>query len=133
MSQFDKIIFGKLSFSNLLEDIYNNSRSKAVDLEAMVRELRVLIKTPQDAILIVPLIADYFGKGIQNDDALIRMASIVQRILAREQNTSKDTTFDLMISPDDLTALQQSYDDMNNIKVPEIPEKIKLNASKDME
>jgi len=40
-----------------------------------------------DATLIVPLIKEYMEIGVKNDDALIKMATLVQRAL---NNTNED-------------------------------------------
>ena len=39
MSQFDKIVFGKKKFSDLLEEIYDNQKKKDKQVTALVKEL----------------------------------------------------------------------------------------------
>ena len=63
---FDKVIFGKKSFSSLLEDIYSNSKNKEKQLSAMIAQLKEFINEPGDAVMIVPLLKEYleiFNKG----------------------------------------------------------------------
>ena len=44
-----------------------------------------MIKNIGDATILVPMIAEYMDISVKNDDALIKMAAIVQRAVARNQ------------------------------------------------
>ena len=79
MSQLDSIIFGDKKFSDILEEIYTNQRTKLAQVNALISELKPLIQEIGDATLIVPLIKEYMEIGVKNDDALIKMATIIQR------------------------------------------------------
>ncbi len=82
MASLDEIIFGKKSFSNLLEEIYDNQKKKEKQISALITELKPLVESIGDATLIVPLIKEYMELGIKNDEQLIKMATIIQRALA---------------------------------------------------
>tara|TARA_B100000780_G_scaffold209909_1_gene149943 strand:+ start:1132 stop:1467 length:336 start_codon:yes stop_codon:yes gene_type:complete len=79
MSQLDSIIFGDKKFSDILEEIYTNQRKKSEQVTALISELKPLVQEIGDATLIVPLIKEYMEIGVKNDDALIKMATIIQR------------------------------------------------------
>ena len=85
--QFDKVVFGKKKFSDLLEEIYNNQKRREAQVSALISELRPMVSDIGDATLIVPLIKEYLEIGVKNDDALIKMATLVQRAL---NNTAED-------------------------------------------
>ena len=80
-AQFDKIIFGKKKFGDLLEEIYNNQKRRETQVTALISELKPMVSDIGDATLIVPLIKEYMEIGVKNDDALIKMATLVQRAL----------------------------------------------------
>jgi hypothetical protein len=84
MSQFDKVIFGKKKFSNILEEIYDNQKKKDKQINALINELKPMIEEIGDATLLVPLIKEYLEMGIKNDDLLIRMAALAQRAMNSE-------------------------------------------------
>jgi len=84
MAKFDKNIFGKKKFSDLLEEIYNNQKRKEEQISALISELKPLVQEIGDATLIVPLIKEYLEIAVKNDDALIKMATIVQRAMNNE-------------------------------------------------
>jgi len=84
MSQFDKIVFGKKSFSNILEEIYENQKKKDKQISTLISELKPLINEIGDATLIVPLIKEYMEIGVKNDDLLIKMAALAQRVIASQ-------------------------------------------------
>lgn len=81
MANFDQEIFGSKKFSDILEEIYNNQKTKQKQVTGLINELKHLIKDIGDATLIVPLIKEYMDIGVKNDDALVKMATIVQRSL----------------------------------------------------
>jgi predicted ATP-grasp superfamily ATP-dependent carboligase len=89
MSNFDQEIFTGKTYSKLLEEIYNNQKKKETQITALIAELKPLINDIGDATLIVPLIKEYMELGIKNDDALIKMATIIQRSL--QKSTSEDS------------------------------------------
>ena len=86
MSQLDSIIFGDKKFSDILEEIYNNQKKKSEQVSSLISELKPLVQEMGDATLIVPLIKEYMEIGVKNDDALIKMATIIQRAV----NTATD-------------------------------------------
>ena len=79
MSQLESIVFGDKKFSDILEEIYTNQRKKSEQVTALISELKPLVQEIGDATLIVPLIKEYMEIGVKNDDALIKMATIIQR------------------------------------------------------
>jgi len=85
--QFDKVVFGKKKFSDLLEEIYTNQKRREAQVTALISELKPMVTDIGDATLIVPLIKEYMEIGVKNDDALIKMATLVQRAL---NNTNED-------------------------------------------
>tara|TARA_B100000497_G_scaffold112964_1_gene134320 strand:+ start:1904 stop:2242 length:339 start_codon:yes stop_codon:yes gene_type:complete len=87
MGQLDSYVFGDKKFSDLLEEIYQNQKKRDTQVVALISELKPLVQEIGDATLIVPLIKEYMEIGVKNDDALIKMATIVQRAL---QNQAED-------------------------------------------
>ena len=88
MSQFDKIVFGKKKFSDILEEIYNNQQKKDKQVTALIKELQPMVEEIGDATLIVPLIKEYMEIGVKNDDLLIKMAALAQRAINNEGGES---------------------------------------------
>ena len=108
MSQFDKVVFGKKKFSNILEEIYDNQKKKDKQINALINELKPMIEEIGDATLIVPLIKEYLEMGIKNDDLLIRMAALAQRAM-----NSESTDAGLGISDEEK---QQLLDEISKFK-----------------
>lgn len=77
----DEIFEGK-SFSDLLKDIYNNSKTKSRQINSLIGELKPFLKKIEDAALIVPLIKDYMDIAVKNDDQLVKTAQVYQRYIA---------------------------------------------------
>ena len=88
MSALENNIFGGKKFSDLLEEIYNNQKKKDKQISALISELKPLVQEIGDATLIVPLIKEYLEIGVKNDEQLIKMATIVQRIMSNNSNST---------------------------------------------
>ncbi len=89
MSDFDKIIFGKKKFSDLLEEIYDNQKKKSRQISALIAELKPLVSDVGDATLIVPLIKEYLEIDVKNDEQLVKIATIIQRAVSNNNNSSE--------------------------------------------
>ena len=80
MDSLDQVIFDDKSFGDLLKEIHGNQKKKSTQIASMIAELRPLITSLGDATVVVPLIKEYLEISVKNDDHLIKMASIVQRL-----------------------------------------------------
>lgn len=83
-------IFSNKKFSDLLKDIYDNSRKKDRQINLLISELKPLVKSTNDASMIVPLIKEYLEVGVKNDEHLVKLAAIVQRVMSNSQTGSDD-------------------------------------------
>jgi hypothetical protein len=78
---FDQVMWGNKKFSDLLKDIYTNSKDKEKQIKDLIETLKPLVKDSQSAIMIVPLIAEHLNISVKNDEQLVKLAGIVQRAL----------------------------------------------------
>lgn len=110
---FSEEIFKGKDLSSLFKDIYENSRAKEKQLKELISQLKDMVETPGDAILIVPLIQGYLEVAVKNDDALIKMANIVQRSV-----NSKGVVDSELLSDRDKELL---FEQIKNIDIPKLP------------
>jgi glycerophosphoryl diester phosphodiesterase len=89
MGNLDFEIFKNKKFSTLLEEIYNNQKKKSQQIGALIAELKPLIEDIGDATLIVPLIKEYLEIDVKNDDQLIKLATVIQRVTANNVKTDE--------------------------------------------
>ena len=87
MDALNQVIFDDKSFGDLLKEIHGNQKKKATQIASLIAELRPLIQSLGDATVVVPLIKEYMEISVKNDDHLIKMASIVQRLSTGGANT----------------------------------------------
>ena len=80
MDSLNQILFDDKSFGDLLKEIHKNQSKKSKQLASLIAELRPLITNLGDATVVVPLIKEYMEISVKNDDQLIKMAAIVQRL-----------------------------------------------------
>jgi hypothetical protein len=88
---FEQKIFGNKSFSDLLKNIYDNSREKEKQIKDLITSLKPLVADTQSALMVVPLIKEYLDVSVKNDDSLIKMAGIVQRAMANSGGNGDDS------------------------------------------
>jgi hypothetical protein len=105
----DKLLFKNKKFGDLLEEIYDNQKKKDKQISALISELRPLVQDTGDATLIVPLIKEYLEIGVRNDDQLVKLATIVQRIMQSQESA----TDSFGISEEEREQLMK---EINNIK-----------------
>tara|TARA_R110002167_G_scaffold321032_4_gene526833 strand:+ start:3512 stop:3898 length:387 start_codon:yes stop_codon:yes gene_type:complete len=86
MDPLTQILFDDKTFSDLLKEIHGNQTKKAKQLASLIAELRPLVQSLGDATVIVPLIKEYLEISVKNDDQLIKMAAIVQRLSTSSAN-----------------------------------------------
>ena len=65
-------LFKGTTFSDLMRDVYHNSKKKSRQIDTLIQELQPLVKNIGDATVIVPLIKDYLEVSVKNDDALVK-------------------------------------------------------------
>ncbi len=87
MDPLNQILFDDKSFSDLLKEIHGNQKKKAKQLAQLIAELRPLVQSLGDATVVVPLIKEYMEISVKNDDALLKMAAIVQRLSTGNANS----------------------------------------------
>ena len=87
MDSLNQVIFDDKSFGDLLKEIHSNQKKKATQIASMIAELRPLVQSLGDATVVVPLIKEYMEISVKNDDQLIKMAAIVQRLSSGASNS----------------------------------------------
>ena len=103
MDPLNQVLFDDVSFSDLLKDIHGNQKKKAKQLAQLISELKPLVQSLGDATVVVPLIKEYMEISVKNDDALIKMAAIVQRLSTGTANSGDGG----LLTEDEMAQLQE--------------------------
>ena len=107
-------IFDGKTFEDLTKDIYENQKNKKLQLDLLIQEVHGMIQTMDDAVLVTPLIKELFEVAIKNDEHLVKLASVWQRIISKSTNNTEDSMLLSESEKEDLiNALQ---DDVNEIQ-----------------
>ena len=91
----DYEIFDCKSLSYLFKDIYENTKTNKEQLEVLMKEVVGFIKDGDTAVQIIPMLKEYLEINVKNDDQLVKVAAIVQRIIAAENKGGSDDEFGL--------------------------------------
>ena len=84
----DYEIFEGKTLSDVFKDIYDNSKTNKQQLEVLMKEVVGFIKDGDTAVQIIPLLKEYLEINVKNDEQLVKLATIVQRITAAEKRVS---------------------------------------------
>lgn len=99
----DTVIFEGKTSSDVFKEIYSNSKKKDKQINSLIAELKPLIQNIGDAPVVVPLIKEYLEIGVKNDEHLIKMMAVIQRI----NNNATSSSGDSLLTDEELKQLQQ--------------------------
>jgi hypothetical protein len=109
MSNFNQELFNGKTFSDILNEIYKNSKKKEKQINSLISELKPLIENLGDAVSVVPLIKEYLEIGVKNDEHLIKMAAIAQRSMGNGGSSNDDFT----LSEEEMKELEEIAKESN--------------------
>ena len=108
----DYEIFEGKSLSGLFKDIYDNTEINKKQLEVLMQEVVGFIKDGDTAVQIIPMLKEYLDINVKNDDQLVKVAAIVQRMIATESKGSSEEEFGL--SDSEKEQLMAAVEDVAN-------------------
>jgi hypothetical protein len=91
----DYEIFKGKSLASLFEDIYQNQTYNRKQLDVLMKNITSMIKDGDTAIQIVPMIKEYLEINVRNDELLVKLAAIVQKIISAENRVGSEEEFGL--------------------------------------
>lgn len=84
-------LFDGKNLSSLFKDIYNNQQNKKKNISELIESLKKLIRNVGEATVIAPIIKDLIEVSVKNDEHLVKLATIAQRLaVAEAKNTGED-------------------------------------------
>ena len=108
------------TFSELMKDIYSNSKKKDRQINSLIHELQPLIKNIGDATIIEPLIKEYLDVSVKNDEHLVKLAAVVQRLVGSATNNADEYGMSpeekkqlLETAQQELDAIHKEQDEIN--------------------
>ena len=106
----DSPLFDDKNFSDLLKDIYNNTKKKEKQITELINQLKPMIRNMTDASMMVPLVKEYLEVSVKNDDNLVKLTAIVQRLLVSSAKNSN--TDDGMLTESEKQQLMDAAQDL---------------------
>ena len=110
----DYEVFDGKSLSDVFKDIYDNTEKNRQQLDVLTRELVGYIKDGDTAVQIVPMLKEYLEINVKNDDQLVKIAAIVQRLVASESKGGSEDSFGLSDTEKEqlMKAVEETADDV---------------------
>ena len=111
----NKEIFKGKTFQDLTRDIYENTVNKKKQIDLLISEIHGFITTIDDVVLVAPIIKEYMEVSVKNDEHLVKLAGVLQRIISKSQGDSDES---MLLSESEkeelMTTLQDTVNDLQN-------------------
>ena len=109
----EKEIFEGKTFQDLTKDIYENTTKRKVQIDLLISEIHGFITTIDDVVLVAPIIKEYMDTAVRNDEHLVKLAGVLQRIISKSQGESDES---MLLSDEEkaelMGTLQDTVDDL---------------------
>ena len=102
-------IFGDKNFSDLSQEIYDNSKLKKTQIDLLIQEVHGYIQGIEDIAIVGPIIKELMDVGIKNDDNLVKLATLYQRIMSKQPLDDSDIS---LLSEEEKEQLMASLEDV---------------------
>ena len=114
MPNLDFEIYDGKTFRDLCKDIVDRSQSKKDQVDILITEVRNHIKSGNDVQVYLPRIKELLDVGVKNDEQIIKLASVLQRLQSSQIETGTD---DGMLTDEEKEKLRiNSLENLNEIK-----------------
>ena len=111
----DKEIFKGKTFQDLTKDIYENTTKRKVQIDLLISEIHGFIQTIDDVVMVAPIIKEYMDTAVKNDEHLVKLAGVLQRIISKSSNGDEESMLLSDSEKDELMAtLQDTVQDLEN-------------------
>ena len=104
-------IFGDKNFSDLSQEIYENTKLKKTQIDLLIQEVHGYIQGIEDIAIVGPIIKELMDVGIKNDDNLVKLATIYQRRISKQPIDDSDIN---LLSEEEKEQLMASLEDVSN-------------------
>ncbi len=104
----EKEIFEGKTFQDLTKDIYENTTKRKVQIDLLISEIHGFITTIDDVVLVAPIIKEYMDTAVRNDEHLVKLAGVLQRIISKSQGESDES---MLLSDDEKAELMGTLQD----------------------
>ena len=107
MSDKNEIFEGK-TFQDLTKDIYENTTKRKTQIDLLISEIHGFITTIDDVVLVAPIIKEYMDTAVRNDEHLVKLAGVLQRIISKSQGESDES---MLLSDEEKAELMETLQD----------------------
>jgi len=104
---------------DIFSEIHKNTDSKRAQINSFIMKMVQLIRTPEDAAVIGPIVQGFLEVNVKNDEHLVRVAQIAQRIVS--VGVKSNASLDGLLSEEEKNALLKDI----NVEIQGLQEDVK--------
>ena len=93
---------------NKQKDIYENTTKRKTQIDLLISEIHGFITTIDDVVLVAPIIKEYMDTAVRNDEHLVKLAGVLQRIISKSQGESDES---MLLSDEEKAELMGTLQD----------------------
>lgn len=115
-------IYDGKNYSDLVKDIIKNHKSKQSQIKVLTDQLVDMVSEPGDAVMVVPLIKGYLDSDIKNDEALVKLAQILQKANPANENAGgafSDKDLELLFSDIQKSTVPLKEEEIKQLTTPQ--------------
>lgn len=124
MDPDDVTAFGKTSLGDILEEAHGRSKEQKELVERLIDQLSDFMEDEDDAVALVPLIKEYLEINVQNNEQLVKIAQVIQRMYnaSIKQSGSGDDSTGEGFSDEEKDELRNIAEEMGESEIEDLME-----------
>jgi len=81
-------VFDGKNFQDIMREIHEHAANKREQIKTLMDTLSKMITSPHDAAVVAPLVREFMDVAVKNDEHLVKMATIIQRLMTAETHAT---------------------------------------------
>lgn len=100
-------VFEGKNFQDIMREIHEHAANKREQIKMLMDTLSKMITSPHDAAVVAPLVREFMDVAVKNDEHLVKMATIIQRLMTAETHATGHALEELLTEEEKRTLLDE--------------------------
>lgn len=108
-------IFDNVKLEDIYKKIFVNNAYRNEKILKFIEDTTLLLKNPNDIIMLAPIIKDYLDVSVDNDKLLIEIPKIIQKVNNLSLNSNSGSLTELMnLTEEDVQQIETNLNERLN-------------------
>jgi hypothetical protein len=87
------IVYKDKTLEDLFEEIHKNSKQKNIQINGIIADMKNKVENMSDILKVAPILKDYIDVGVKNNEHIIKLTGIIQRLENAKATGVSDETW----------------------------------------